>query len=126
MDNGISPRQWFTNAKIDMRCFTQARCMQYVQAVVGDTKNDSSSRTIPAIVAYPIGNLAGTFKLISLETLKLVNSGNMIPCPTTPQLIDQIATMSSKRLGITADTLKIKAYECKELSVIIHIRCRLR
>ena len=102
-DNGMSPRQWFTNSKVDMRSFTQARCMQYVQAVVGDTKNDSSPRTIPAIVAYPIGNLAGTFKLISLETFKLVNSGNMIPCPTTPLVIDKIANMSSKRLGIAVE-----------------------
>jgi hypothetical protein len=90
----LSPREIVLRHRLDFAKHCKAPFGSYCESHDEPVpSNTMASRTSPAIVLGPTGNLQGTYKLLSLNTSKKLKRRNFTTCPMPDSVIKKVEAM---------------------------------
>ncbi|KAL3810038.1 hypothetical protein ACHAXA_000207 [Cyclostephanos tholiformis] len=100
----LSPREIVLRHRLDFAKHCKAPFGSYCESHDEPVPSNSmASRTSPAIVLGPTGNLQGTYKLLSLTTGKKLKRRNFTPCPMPDSIIKTVEAMGHDNAPHTFD-----------------------
>lgn len=97
--NNISPKEEFTGVKANFKVDARISFGDYVQThepPTGHSKSTMQPRTEGAIALLPVGNVQGSVRFLSLNTLKVITRDRWTPLPTPNDVIAKINELANK------------------------------
>ena len=83
-----TPREIFWGTKLDYFKDLRVGFGDYCEVFNEDADNSMRERTVPAIALYPSGNAQGSWKFLSLDTMRVVTRDQYTELPTPPEIIN--------------------------------------
>ena len=102
---GLPPRQWFTDTKVKLKDFEHGT-MRVVEAMTEKSDNSVKPRTNPCLILYPSGNLAGSYKVLNLNTGRVCIAGVLTSVPYTSFHLGKIAELAGDTLRLEGSSIK--------------------
>ena len=90
------PFEQFTGRKLDAKIDFRFKFGDYVQATVPMTNNSMATRTQGCIALYPVGNLTGSVKMLSLATESIVVRDQWVNLPISDLVCAHITNMAAR------------------------------
>ena len=87
---GETPREVFWGTRLDYLKDLRIGFGDYCEIFDENADNSLRQRTVPAIALYPSGNAQGSWKFLSLDTMKVVTRDQYTELPTTPEIINRM------------------------------------
>ena len=85
-----TPREIFWGTKLDYFKDLRIGFGDYCEVFDENADNSLRARTVPAIALYPSGNAQGSWKFLSLDSMRVVVRDQYTELPTPPEIIAQM------------------------------------
>ncbi len=90
----VSPAQLFRDRLVDYRTELQLSFGEYVEATDRTTDNSMRPRTHPCISLLPVGNSTGSWKMLSLNTGKVVTRDHWVVKPFNNLVLEHLNALA--------------------------------
>jgi hypothetical protein len=103
--HGASPREQFIGRKISNSLDLRVGFGEYVQATVPITDSSMSPRTDGCITLFPVGNLQGSVRMLSLTSMRIITRDHFQILPMPAYVIEHLNQAASKDSMTRVSTL---------------------
>ena len=86
-DFAETPREIFWGTKLDYFKDLRIGFGDYCEVFDENADNSLRQRTVPAIALYPSGNAQGSWRFLSLDTMRVITRDQYTELPTPPEII---------------------------------------